>query len=96
MDRTSSNEYQNGIYGRWKCKGPCRNLVRPSRNRKGLRIVEAKSQRAVVVLPGLGNNSQDYKAVGEALESRGLHVQVGLPSACQLKRIIHMLPRILQ
>ena len=46
--------------------------------------MEAKAQRAVVVLPGLGNNSQDYKAVGEALESRGLHVQVSLPHACQL------------
>ena len=46
--------------------------------------MEAKAQRAVVVLPGLGNSSQDYKAVGEALESRGLHVQVGLPLACHL------------
>ena len=54
--------------------------------------MEAKAQRAVVVLPGLGNNSQDYKAVGEALESRGLHVQVSLPHACQLNiSIIHTL-----
>lgn len=34
-----------------------------------------KAKRAVVLLPGLGNNSQDYKAVGEALTGRGLHVQ---------------------
>ena len=38
--------------------------------------IKAKAQRAVVLLPGLGNNSKDYKAVEEALESRGLHVQV--------------------
>ena len=49
--------------------------------------MEAKAQRAVVVLPGLGNNSQDYKAVGEALESRGLHVQVGLSHARQVSTI---------
>jgi len=33
------------------------------------------SKRAVVLLPGLGNNSQDYKDMGVALEQRGLHVQ---------------------
>ena len=33
------------------------------------------SKRAVVLLPGLGNNSQDYKALGQALEERGLIVQ---------------------
>ena len=44
---------------------------------------EAKAQRAVVLLPGLGNSSNDYKAVGEALESRGLHVQVACRLACQ-------------
>lgn len=32
------------------------------------------SKRAVVLLPGLGNNSQDYKAMGQALEERGLIV----------------------
>jgi NAD(P)H-hydrate repair Nnr-like enzyme with NAD(P)H-hydrate epimerase domain len=31
--------------------------------------------RAVVLLPGLGNNSQDYAAVGEALRNRGFHVE---------------------
>ncbi len=49
----------------------------PSRQcRRRCVLTEAKAQRAVVLLPGLGNNSNDYKAVGEALESRGLHVQV--------------------
>ena len=34
-----------------------------------------KPKRAVVLLPGLGNNSQDYAAVAQALQARGLHVQ---------------------
>ncbi|CAK0738527.1 hypothetical protein CVIRNUC_001055 [Coccomyxa viridis] len=75
MNRTSSSQYQNGVYGRWIYRRPCRDSLRPPRKCRGLCLVEAKAQRAVVVLPGLGNNSQDYKAVGEALESRGLHVQ---------------------
>ena len=32
-------------------------------------------QRAVVLLPGLGNNSQDYAPMADTLQQRGLHVQ---------------------
>ena len=52
----------------------CTGSPRPCRRR--CLMTEAKAQRAVVLLPGLGNSSKDYQAVGEALESRGLHVQV--------------------
>lgn len=33
------------------------------------------AQRSVVLLPGLGNNSQDYAPMAETLRERGLHVQ---------------------
>lgn len=56
----------------------------PSKQGRRLNVnTEAMAQRAVVLLPGLGNNSKDYKAVGEALESRGLHVQVASRLACR-------------
>lgn len=61
----------------WKQGRACRTCTgspRPCRRR--CLMTEAKAQRAVVLLPGLGNSSKDYQAVGEALESRGLHVQV--------------------
>jgi alpha-beta hydrolase superfamily lysophospholipase len=32
--------------------------------------------RAVVVLPGLGNNSKDYERLVEQLQRRGLHTEV--------------------
>lgn len=32
-------------------------------------------QRSVVLLPGLGNNAQDYAPMAETLRERGLHVQ---------------------
>ncbi|CAL8463623.1 g3157 [Coccomyxa elongata] len=37
--------------------------------------VSGSGKRAVVLLPGLGNNSQDYRAMSQALEERGLRVQ---------------------
>lgn len=32
-------------------------------------------QRSVILLPGLGNNSQDYAPMADTLRERGLHVQ---------------------
>ena len=37
--------------------------------------VSGSGKRAVVLLPGLGNNSQDYRDMSRALEERGLSVQ---------------------
>lgn len=36
----------------------------------------AQPQRAVVILPGLGNNAKDYTALSSQLASRQLHVEV--------------------
>ena len=35
----------------------------------------AQQQRSVILLPGLGNNSQDYAPMADTLRQRGLHVQ---------------------
>lgn len=70
------HSYSGGrnVWKQGRISRTCTGSPRPCRRR--CLFTEAKAQRAVVLLPGLGNSSKDYHAVGEALESRGLHVQV--------------------
>ena len=55
----------------WQCTGACQRAQCMGSEKAGGK----KPQRAVVLLPGLGNNSQDYEAVAQALQAHGLHVQ---------------------
>jgi hypothetical protein len=53
---------------------------------------DASPKRSVVVLPGLGNNSQDYAAVAQALQARGLHVQTAAVARADWCVILHSCP----